>query len=375
MGQCYPCGFNLWSPSPRAAPKETDGKDGQEILLEQLESFGCLGATLVREAAAEYSFDSSLDDEEWEQQWLRWKMAIDVGEEMWSAAFQLIEALLQGVMDHLPQAINHAELDGASLKVFFNEELLGEFATRSRMGAQIRLEKELRFILSVPTDSWRPLIVEVIGLDFPALPRAVELREDLLKTLGSDFSRSAAFKCWQERKEEFPLQSSKLRRVHESLAQYYLPAYVAEKAFWGYLNAPPQGCSGVHSLEFHQEGGEVRVTARRRQPTAQSQLEQLALIDDLCIEVLLQDRFLGEQFAPSSMNFLAMTHGHAAGQKGADPKKIAKLMSAAKSWGPGTDGWHRFDETWTCTDQKDWLGRTIEEQGRVLWHKPGFQLT
>ena len=36
----------------------------QEILLEQLESFGCLGATLVREAAAEYSFDSSLDDED-----------------------------------------------------------------------------------------------------------------------------------------------------------------------------------------------------------------------------------------------------------------------------------------------------------------------
>lgn len=27
--------------------------------------------------------------------------------------------------------------------------------------------------------------------------------------------RSTAFKCWQERKEEFPLQSSKLRRVHE----------------------------------------------------------------------------------------------------------------------------------------------------------------
>jgi hypothetical protein len=26
--------------------------------------------------------------------------------------------------------------------------------------------------------------------------------------------------------------------------RYYLPAYVAEKAFWGYLNAPPQGCSG-----------------------------------------------------------------------------------------------------------------------------------
>ena len=24
----------------------------------------------------------------------------------------------------------------------------------------------------------------------------------------------------------------------------------------------------------------------------------------------------------------------------------------------GADGWHQFDETWTCTDQKDWLGRT-----------------
>ena len=196
-----------------------------------------------------------------------------------------------------------------------------------------------------------------------------------MKILGKDFSRSTAFQCWQERKEEFPFQTSKLRRVHESLAQYYLPSYVAEKAFWGYLNAPPKGCSGVHSLEFHQEDDEIRVTARRRQPTAQCQLEQLAIIDELCVEVLLQDRLLGEQFAPSSMNFLAMTHGHSAGQKGADPKKIAKLMSAAKHWGPGTDGWHRFDETWTCTDQKDWLGRTIEEQGRILWHKPGFQLT
>jgi len=32
-----------------------------------------------------------ISPKEWEQQWLRWKMAIDVGEEMWSAAFQLIE--------------------------------------------------------------------------------------------------------------------------------------------------------------------------------------------------------------------------------------------------------------------------------------------
>lgn len=29
--------------------------------------------------------------QDWEEQWLRWKMAIDVGEEMWLSAFQLIE--------------------------------------------------------------------------------------------------------------------------------------------------------------------------------------------------------------------------------------------------------------------------------------------
>ena len=34
---------------------------------------------------------------------------------------------------------------------------------------------------------------------------------------------------------------------------------------------------------------------------------------------------LALRFAPSSMNFLAMTHGHAAGQKGADPKKCLSL--------------------------------------------------
>ncbi|CAE7470101.1 unnamed protein product, partial [Symbiodinium pilosum] len=112
---------------------------------------------------------------------------------------------------------------------------------------------------------------------------------------------------------EFPLQSSKLRRVHESLAQHYLPRFAAEKAFWGYLNAPPDGCSLLGSLDFKLEDAEVRVSARRRPAPTESLEAQLALIDELCVEVLLQDRFLGERFAPSSMNFLAMTHGHAAG--------------------------------------------------------------
>ena len=36
-------------------------------------------------------------------------------------------------------------------------------AKMDRMGAQIRLEKELRFIVSVPTDRQQPLIVEAGG--------------------------------------------------------------------------------------------------------------------------------------------------------------------------------------------------------------------
>lgn len=385
MGQsCWPC-CNLWPTS--SSPKEYKKKrPGQELLQEQLDAFGALGAAVVREAAACARPESTAERAQmspatqisWEEQWLRWINAMDLGEEMWSAAFNLIESLLQGVVEHLPEAISDAQMgDGPSLIVQLHSELMGEFATRSRMGAQIRLAEELRFILHLPEQfPQTPLIIEVNGLDFPALPGAVELRDRLVDSLGSNFNRASAFQCWQKCKEDFPLQTSKLRRVHESLAQYYLPQYVAEKAFWGYLNAPPGGCSGVHSLEFHQEAENgVTVTARRRQPLGAALQEQMAIIDELCVEVLLQDRFLGEQFAPSSMNFLAMTHGHAAGQKGADPKKIAKLMSAAKHWGPGTEGWHRFDETWTCTDQKDWFGRTIEEQGRILWHKPGFQLS
>ncbi|CAE6942571.1 unnamed protein product [Symbiodinium natans] len=217
----------------------------------------------------------------------------------------------------------------------------------------------------------KPLVVEAGVLSWClenfGAGTAVSVREN--------FDRANAFQCWEERKEEFPLQSSKLRRVHESLAQYYLPQFAAEKAFWGYLNAPPGGCCLLGSLNFQVEEAEVRVTACRRPSPTEALEAQMAIIDELCVEVLMQDRFLGERFAPSSMNFLAMTHGHAAGQKGADPQKIAKLLSAAETWGPGDSGWTQYDETWTCTDEKDWLGRTVREQGRVIWHKPGFELT
>eukprot|EP00439_Symbiodinium_sp_Y106_P025533 s1942_g3.t1 len=394
MVSCYSCasGIGAWFPSWAAAARRqhlrdrtqswenTEEDDGREVLLGKLHAFGLRGAAAVREAAAKQvsqAFEGSRSN--WEDQWIKWNSLMEVGHDLWASAFHLMESLLQGVLVHQgdvirgaevqeddlcfkalwPEMLKHANSQWKKL-VRFSEELTGEFATRSRMGAQIRLQREVSFVVKMPEDFVaKPLVVEVFGLDFPPLPGAVELREVIVSKLGDKFDRAAAFQCWEERKEEFPLESSKLRRVHESLAQYYLPQFAAEKAFWGYLNAPPGGCCLLGSLQFQVEEEE---SWRNGQTIFQA---QLAIIDELCVEVLLQDRFLGERFAPSSMNFLAMTHGHAAGQKGADPKKIAKLLSAAETWGPGDSGWTQFDETWTCTDEKDWWGRTIREQGRA----------
>jgi len=309
---------------------------------------------------------------------MRWNALTEIGHALWSSAFHLMRTLLEGVLSHQGAVIQRADVEEGvpRFRVVLSHELMGEFATRSRMGATIRLQEEICFTVKLPKDFFKePVSLEITGLDFPALPGAVSLRAEMVRTLGDNFNRAKAFELWEQEKEKFPLEVSKLRRVHESLAQYYLPQYVAEKAFWGYLNALPSGSSLIGQLDFYQEDEEVRLTARRG-PSHDAQLEaQLALVDQLCVEVLREDRLMGERFAPSSMNFLAMTHGRLAGQKGADPKKIAKLFSAAENWGPGDSGWTQFDPTWTCTDEKDWMGRTIKEQGRVIWHDPGFKLT
>ena len=54
----------------------------------------------------------------------------------------------------------------------------------------------------------------------------------------------------------------------------------------------------------------------------------------------MQERFLGERFAPSSMNFLAMTHGHAAGQKPGRIDRIGLSGVRAQRFGVlGFGGW------------------------------------
>ena len=115
-----------------------------------------------------------------------------------------------------------------------------------------------------------------------------------------------------------------------------------------------------------------------------------------------------------------MTHGHAAGQKGADPKKklghwpkwpfqiwgsqsscrlpriggqvgppgLNEKTKRCRSWWLASIWWdldlHRSEglawQDWTVylpkfNDVVIIMHRTIEEQGRILWHKPGFELS
>merc|ERR1712216_266439 len=60
-------------------------------------------------------------------------------------------------------------------------------------------------------------------------------------------------------------------------------------------------------------------------------------------------------------------HDRANGFPGASAEKVKKLFSAAEWWGPGETGWTQCDDTWLCTDQKDFFGRVLKAQGRMIW--------
>lgn len=113
----------------------------------------------------------------------------------------------------------------------------------------------------------------------------------------------------------------------------------------------------MERFTFREDCDRVRVTATVE-----------AASDELIAEMPQHELKLGEYFMTSSMNWLALFNSHLIGQSGADAARIIKLLSAAKRWGPGPDGWHQNDETWTCVDQKNLLGKITLEQGRVIWH-------
>ncbi|CAK8994421.1 unnamed protein product [Durusdinium trenchii] len=256
-----------------------------------------------------------------------------------------------------------------SLQVQFLHRVRGVIATRSRIGYDVLLQDEVSFSLSQTEDGVQ---LHITGLEFHPLEDAVALRRHLQSQL-KDFTRESCYQWWEDHKEEMcPLNSSKLRWILESIlglrsVNAVTPPKGKEKMLWGFLHTRRLV---VESFHFRRdEEGHVRMRAKVEEPISEEERALQASSDEMIAEMPSHELKLGEYFMPSSMNWLELFHYHLIGHPGADPAKITKLLSGATSWGCGADGWHQYDETWTCVDQKTLLGKTTLEQGRVIWHQ------
>lgn len=291
------------------------------------------------------------------------------------AACEVLEGLLRGVKAHLPELPITAQLDtepetlATSLQVQFLHRVRRVIATRSRIGYDVLLQDEVSFSLSQTEDGVQ---LHITGLEFHPLEDAVALRRHLQSQL-KDFTRESCYQWWEDHKEEMcPLNSSKLRWILESIlglrsVNAVTPPKGKEKMLWGFLHTRRLV---VESFHFRRdEEGHVRMRAKVEEPISEEERALQASSDEMIAEMPSHELKLGEYFMPSSMNWLELFHYHLIGHPGADPAKITKLLSGATSWGCGADGWHQYDETWTCVDQKTLLGKTTLEQGRVIWHQ------
>eukprot|EP00931_Biecheleriopsis_adriatica_P033862 TRINITY_DN19635_c0_g1_i1.p1 TRINITY_DN19635_c0_g1~~TRINITY_DN19635_c0_g1_i1.p1 ORF type:complete len:446 (+),score=81.89 TRINITY_DN19635_c0_g1_i1:88-1425(+) len=317
--------------------------------------------------------------------------------EAWEHAYKIADALVRGVHSHIPEAFKHIEfIEGsrceakcarlqsrgkgvvACIKVhFWPPEVLGDVATRSRISVQVRLAQELCFaLLQPPSDVIKePLVLEIDGLSFPCLPESRALRKKLKAMLGDDYSIETAFAYFEKHKvTDFLAQDSKLRRIHASLFEVASlvkpPAWVSSKSFFGHLNAPS---NVFEALEFWEEGeAGIRVTSRKSPPPDEDERQCVEIGDSIVSDILANpvDRGIAHKFFKSAYNFGCLNTARAKGYQGASPELTAKLLSAARDWGPASSGWQSFDSTWNCTDSKSSLGR-VEEQGRLIWITPG----
>eukprot|EP00439_Symbiodinium_sp_Y106_P027592 s1254_g3.t1 len=265
-----------------------------------------------------------------------------------SAACDLVSGLATGPSSQLPDLSATARLSDdesagtVCLKVRHGQAIEGEIATRSRIGYSVYMQEETSFILRVHCDE---VVLETPGLEFRPLRDAAALRRKLRALLGGAFSKQTAYKWWEAHADEVcPFESSKLRWIIESILglrsiSAVTPQEGRENVLWGFLHA------------------------RRLRPECFHFWEDEAMI----AQVPQRDLTLGEYFMPSSMNWLALFNSDIIGQPGANPGKVAKLLSAAREWGPSQDGWQQQDRSWNCVDKKNFFGRTTLEQGRVIW--------
>jgi hypothetical protein len=321
----------------------------------------------------------------------------EAGLPLCDAACKLVESLLLGITKHLPNVQadafiftpeQSASLDwkgggfehAVSIAVrFARVPIVGEIATRSRIPLDLRISEELRFALqpSVDMEHGAQVTLWTSGLEMWPLADAKVLRKKMESDLGAGYDLKAAYDWWRIHKEQFPLQSSKLRRVVDSLfsqpsAMLY-PAWQLHDAFWGFTQAD----HGLEwkSFEFRTQGtgtstwisitgdtfpdqaatAEEEATRRRDCEWARTAISKPS------------NRKGGDLCAASTTALGKMRHDKFLGLQGGKAALITKLFSAADWWGCGESGWTQWDETWLCTDRKNSFGKVVAEQGRVLW--------
>ncbi|CAE7270198.1 unnamed protein product [Symbiodinium sp. CCMP2592] len=291
-----------------------------------------------------------------------------------SAACDLVSGLATGPSSQLPDLSATARLpddeaaDSVCLKVRHSQAIEGEIATRSRIGYSVYMQEETSFILRVHGDE---VVLETPGLEFRPLRDAAALRGKLRALLGGAFSKQTAYKWWEAHADEVcPFESSKLRWIIESILglrsiSAVTPQEGRENVLWGFLHARRLRPECFHFWEDERLG--VRVVGVAAPPQSEEEAELQVCSDAMIAQVPQRDLTLGEYFMPSSMNWLALFNSDIIGQPGANPGKVAKLLSAAREWGPAEDGWQQQDRSWNCVDQKNFFGRTTLKQGRVIW--------
>lgn len=312
----------------------------------------------------------------------------------WESACGLIDALLTGMTRHLREVRADAEVWAAAtvpasgscgaggrsrvlaLTVRFDAApLVGVIATRSHLACDVCLDASVCFALLVPpsasTEDMEPLVVEVEGFYFKIAPEIRPLRWKLATELGDKYDPTHVYEWWHENIDEaWPINSSKGRRVMEALFgtrsfQATVPQGIKATTVWALINGVS---TSIRTLEFYNDSKHgLRVSARRGPPVEPETAEEVERCDEILRTTLVRDEMAGEIFAASSFNFVRLIHGQSVGQPGASVAKLTKLLSAAHTWGPGTDGWQRFDETWQAVDEKNVLGRTTRENGRLVW--------
>lgn len=308
-----------------------------------------------------------------------------------TSAYELVEGILGGIDRHLGDKLHRVDSHVSAVSPGTPQELLsisvkleprvfGEVATRSRVAVSVQVEEELKFILQAPSCSSDPqlLTLRVQGLNLPALPEAGQVRRRLRNDLGSNVLPKEAFRWWKEhRDEECPADSSKFRWVVESLLEQWGMQALGEKtsyqAFWGYLHT-----TDLHLASFQfllDRGGGVELRAILNEPKDQQEARDREIVREITMGQLRANRKSAETLASSAINVAAMLFGPEVDQPGAKVEVIKKMLSAAEWWSAGEDGWHRYDKTWNCTDQKDWRGRVVKTQGRIIWHTDSHPTT